>query len=133
MSNAETASITLAEAIRIAIGRTGMTLAEVGVKLGVHEKTVGRWQRGATTPDFDQVVRLASLARMPLSTFADAVTPPSKCFSGHLRLVPALPGQLALDLNGSGGVAVLRDVSLNPTRRTVAARALGRTRLHAVR
>jgi transcriptional regulator with XRE-family HTH domain len=134
MNNAQPATITLAEIIRIAITRTGLTLAEVGEALDVHEKTVGRWQRGVNTPDFDHVVKLAAMARMPLATFADAVpgVPPTTCYAPHLSLVPELPGQCELDLTGAEPVLRLHAGHVPDRQRAVARRSLAATRLHAV-
>jgi transcriptional regulator with XRE-family HTH domain len=119
MASPEVAAITLPEVIRIAISRTGLTLAQVGEALDVHEKTVGRWQRGVNTPDFGHVVQLASMARMPLSTFAEAVVPSTSCLGGHLRLVPPMDGQMVFDLADR--------------RRSVTARPLDRRHVRAVR
>lgn len=90
--------IALHEVIRSAIRRTGMTLAEVGDALDVHEKTVGRWQRGETPPDFAKIVVLARMSGMPIEEFADAV-PPISGYVRRLALVPPMLGQQTLDLD----------------------------------
>jgi transcriptional regulator with XRE-family HTH domain len=101
MSTAQfiTQGVELHEVIRAAIKRTGMTLAEVGEALDVHEKTVGRWQRGETPPDFAKIVVLAHLSGMPVEAFAQAVRGPSTWKARALVLLPPMLGQQTLDFD----------------------------------
>lgn len=65
-------TLTLADAIRIAINRSGLTLEEVGKELDVTPKTVGRWQLGRNVPKFDHLVMIADLTGYEVNFFVDA-------------------------------------------------------------
>lgn len=69
----QTTTITFAEAVRLAIKRSGMTLEELGERAQVHPKTLGRWQNGKTMPAFDDVIRFAEATGQPISLFVSAV------------------------------------------------------------
>jgi transcriptional regulator with XRE-family HTH domain len=66
-------TLTLGDAIRIAINRSGLTLEEIGEALGHTSKTVGRWQLDRNAPRFDDLVRLADLTGYDVTFFADTV------------------------------------------------------------
>jgi transcriptional regulator with XRE-family HTH domain len=77
-------TIELAEAIRLAIRRSGHTAQDIAAAMHVSARTVSNWQTGATAPKFDDVVRLAAVTRQPLELFADTID------AGELRTRPGV-------------------------------------------
>ena len=67
-------TLTLADAIRVAVARSGLTLIEIGEALDIDPKTISRWQLGRNTPRFDHLVMLAELTGYDVGFFADTVT-----------------------------------------------------------
>jgi transcriptional regulator with XRE-family HTH domain len=68
-------SITLGDAIRIAITHTGDSLEVVAAQVGVTSKTLSRWQCDHTEPKFSEVVKLAEVTGYDVSFFARAFGP----------------------------------------------------------
>jgi len=79
-----TPTITLSEAIATARKRAKMEQAELAEAIGVHEKTLGRWERDVTKqPPFAAIVRIAVATGQPLELFTSAIdTPPGRTRPG---------------------------------------------------
>jgi hypothetical protein len=73
-------TITLAEAIRLAIHRSGHTAGWIAAQMNVSARTVSNWQTGATMPKFDDLVHLARITGADVEDFADTI--------GHTRRYP---------------------------------------------
>jgi len=99
-----TSTITLGDAIRIAIVHSGATLEQIGAALHVTPKTLSRWQRGQTIPRFDDLVRLAACTGYDVSFFADAIDT-----HGVRRFADTRPRFQALRLFYDDAVIDLRD------------------------
>lgn len=56
----------LAVRIKAARDRLGVTQAELAEKLGVNTFTVSRWERGETSPSFEQMCRLSQVCGVSL-------------------------------------------------------------------
>jgi transcriptional regulator with XRE-family HTH domain len=94
-------TLTLGDAIRIAINRSGLTLEEIGEALGHTSKTVGRWQLDRNAPRFDDLVRLADLTGYDVTFFADTVEHVTQSGGPTSRYAtaPAMPGQQRFTLH----------------------------------
>lgn len=57
--------------IKQARGRLGATQAELAVRIGVNTFTVSRWERGETSPSFEQMCRLARVCSVSLHWLGD--------------------------------------------------------------
>jgi transcriptional regulator with XRE-family HTH domain len=95
-----TPTITLSEAIRTARKRAKMEQAELAGAIGVHEKTLGRWERDATKqPPFAAVVRIALVTGQPLELFTSSITTQSGGPTSRYIGSAAMPGQQRFTLH----------------------------------
>jgi transcriptional regulator with XRE-family HTH domain len=81
----------VANQVRGARRRAGLTQKELGKELGVGSITVSRWERGVTTPS---LVRLKGLAEVTGTPLEDLV-PPGEAGAPHAAELAALREELA--------------------------------------
>jgi transcriptional regulator with XRE-family HTH domain len=91
MSSARKSAATVGEQIRRRREEQGLTLKELGDRLGVHFTTVSSWERGRSMPGYDSMPRLASeLETSPRDLFGKLWEPAEPVRqSGGLRPLPA--------------------------------------------
>jgi transcriptional regulator with XRE-family HTH domain len=99
-----TSTITLGDAIRVAISHTGLTLEQLGAILDVTPKTLSRWQKDLTVPKADDLARLAVVTGYDFDFFGSAIRssvemPPISGYVRRLALVPPMLGQQTLDFD----------------------------------
>jgi transcriptional regulator with XRE-family HTH domain len=57
----------LSEILRAGRARSGLSLAELGERLGVHRQVVYHWEHGNCEPSWGDLQRLAAVLRLPLA------------------------------------------------------------------
>lgn len=102
-------NMTQGEKIAYLRKRSGMTQAELGVRLNVTYQAVSKWERGDSYPDFDMISRIAKIFSVPIRFFENGVGNEAlqeETATARVMRNPSMQGERLVGLCRKCGMAV---------------------------